>query len=669
MGLSSPGIGSNLDVSGIVSKLTAVDRQPIAALDVKAASYQAKISALSTVKSVLAQFQSAVGALASPSKFLQQKGAVGDATVASISATSNAVPGSYSLEVTQLAQSQKLNAAGQVSSTAAIGSGAATTLSFDFGTISGGTFAAGKYTGATFTSAGNGLKTVTIDASNNSLSGIRDVINQAGLGVTASIVNDGSTTPYRLSLTSTLPGAANSLKISVAGDAALSNLLANDPAGTQNFFETSTAQNALVKIDGISVSKPSNTITDAIAGVSINLLKTNAGTPTSLAISNDTSAAAAAVNSFVKAYNDANSTLSAATAFDKTNNKAAILNGESSIRNLQNTLRGVINNAVPGGTSTVTRLSQIGVSVQKDGTLAVDNTKLQAALTNNFSDVASVFSVVGKTSDALTSFVNSTSKTQAGAYNLTVSQLATKGSLTGYGIAGLTITAGVNDNLAVNVDGIAANVTLAAGTYASAATLATEVQSKINGSKAFINAAKAVAVSQTGGVLSITSPTFGSTSTVTVTGGTGAANLKLDGGSTSIVGLDVAGTINGVAATGIGQSLTAAIGNAAEGLTINVTGGILGARGKINFSKGYAYQLNELATTALASGSAIAARNEGLGASIKDITKLKAQLTLRADGHEAQYRKQFGALDTLIGKLNTTSSFLQQQLANLPKIT
>lgn len=666
MGLSSPGIGSNLDVNGIVSKLSAIDRQPIAALDVKTASYQAKISALATVKSVLASFQNAVGALATPSKFLLSKGSVTDAAVASATATSTAVPGTYGLEVTQLAQAQKLNAAGQVSISAAIGSGAATTLTFDFGTITGGTLAAGKYSGATFASAGGGSKTVTIDASNNSLSGIQNAINKAGVGVTASIVNDGSGTPYRLSLTSTKTGVASSLKISVAGDAALSSLLAHDPAATQNLSETVTAQNALAKIDGIAVSKASNTITDAVAGVTLNLTKTNVGTPTSFVISNDTTGAAAAVNSFVKAYNDATSTLSAATAYDKTTKSAAILNGESSVRNLQNTLRGVLNTAVTGGTSTITRLSQIGVAVQKDGTLAVDNSKLQAALTNNFSDVASVFSAVGKTSDSLSGFVNSTPKTQAGSYALTVSQLATKGSITGYGTAGLTITTGTNDTLAVNVDGISTTIMLGAGTYATPAALATEVQSKINGSQAFVDAAKTVTVAQNAGIFSITSPTFGSDSIVAVTGGTGAANLKLDTGATAVTGLNVAGTINGLAAIGVGQNLTGALKSPAEGLTISVTGGVLGTRGTINFSKGYAYQLNELATSALAAGSAIASRNDGLSASIKDLTKLKAQLTQRADANEKRYRTQFGSLDTLISKMNTTSSFLQQQLANIP---
>lgn len=666
MGLSSPGIGSNLDVNGIVSKLSAIDRQPIAALDIKTASYQAKISALATVKSVLASFQSAVGALATPGKFLLTKGAVTDATVASATTTSTAAPGTYGLEVTQLAQAQKLNAAGQVSTSAAIGSGAATTLTFDFGTITGGTLAAGRYTGATFASAGGGSKTVTIDSSNNSLAGIQDAINKAAVGVTASIINDGSGTPYRLSLTSTKTGMASSLKISIAGDAALSSLLSHDPGATQNLSETVTAQNALVKIDGIGVSKASNTITDAIAGVTLNLTKTNVGTPTSLVISNDTMGAVAAVNSFVKAYNEANSTLSAATAYDKTTRSAAILNGESSIRNLQNTLRGVLTTAVTGGTSTLTRLSQIGVAVQKDGTLAVDNSKLQAALTNNFSDVASVFSVVGKTSDSLTGFVNSTPKTQAGSYALTVSQLATKGSIMGYGAAGLTITGGTNDTLAVNVDGISTTVTLGAGTYATPAALATEVQSKINGSQAFVNAARTVTVAQNAGVFSITSPSFGNTSTVSISGGTGAANLKLDTGATAVVGLDVAGTINGVVATGVGQLLTAAVNSPAEGLTVSLAGGLLGARGQINFSKGYAYQLNELATTALAAGSAISSRNDGLSASIKDLTKLKAQLTQRADANEKRYLAQFSSLDTLISQMNTTSSFLQQQLANIP---
>src|SRR5690606_8305659 len=214
---------------------------------------------------------------------------IGDSSVATVGAANSAVPGSYSLEITQLAQAQKLVTAGQASASSAIGSG---TITFELGTISGGTFdaATGKYTDATFAADGAGSKTVTIGAANNTLAGIRDAINAAKIGVTASIVNDGSDTPYRLALSVTDTGAASSVRISVAGDAALSSLIAHDPAGSQNLAETVSARNATFEVDGVAITKPKNTVNDVIEGVTLELLSTNAGAPTAITVARDSGA-------------------------------------------------------------------------------------------------------------------------------------------------------------------------------------------------------------------------------------------------------------------------------------------------------------------------------------------------------------------------------------------
>src|SRR5512141_3143176 len=214
-----------LDVPTLVSQLMAVERQPIDKLNTQVSAYQAKISSFGTLSSLVSSFQTASQNL---STSLQKFAATpSDPSVLSATAGSTAVPGTYTLNVSQLAQSQNLIAAGQTSSTAAIGGGTATTVTFDFGTISGGTLTNGVYSGSTFTSNGSGTKSITIDSTNNTLAGIRDAINAAGMGVTATIVNDGSSTPYRLVLTSTSSGVSNSLKITTSGgDAAVDSLLA-----------------------------------------------------------------------------------------------------------------------------------------------------------------------------------------------------------------------------------------------------------------------------------------------------------------------------------------------------------------------------------------------------------------------------------------------------------
>lgn len=668
MAISSPGIGSNLDINGIVSSLMQVEAQPLTALNVREASYQAKLTAYGSIKGALSTFQSSVQALIDPNKFLAVKATSSDSTIATASASSKAVAGNYAVDITSIAQSQKLVAAGQASTTATIGTGASTTITIDFGTISGGTFTSynasagtgGTYSGATFTSNGNGAKTITISSSNNSLSGIRDAINAAGAGVTASIVNDGGTSPYRLVLSSATGGVANSLKISVSGDASISSLLAHNPAGTQNLQESVTAQNTKMTVNGIFVSKASTTLTDVIDGVTLTALKVGTST---VSVAQDTSAATSSVSAFVKAYNDLNTTLKNLSAYDPETKKAAVLQGDGAVRTIRSQVRGVLSDALSSDLTYKT-LSQVGVTFQKDGSLSLDSSKLQSALTSNSAAVAAVFASHGSASDSLASYVSSTDKTQSGSYALSVTQLATQGKLVGSAAAGLTITAGVNDALTVTVDGTSAAITLAAQTYTSAAALAAEVQSKINGATAFSGAGISVAVTNSAGVLTVSSNRYGSASNASISGN-GADNLS-GAGRTATNGLDAAGKIGGVTADGSGQNLTAAAGSNANGLKLLVSGGATGDRGTVKFSHGYAFQLDALIDDILSDTGTLTSSTEGLNRRIEDITSRREVLNRRLVEIEARYRKQFTTLDTLLSGMTQTSSYLQQQLANLP---
>jgi len=263
-----------VDVNSIVTQLMAVAHKPIDNLNTKSASYQTQLSVFGGVKSSLSSFESAVKNLTGTGSFQAFTVNSSDTSTLTASAGATAVPGNYAIEVSSLAQSQQLIAAGQASSTAAIGSGASTTLNFDFGTISydplnGGSLntTTGQYTGASFSSNGGGVKSVTIDSTNNTLTGIRDAVNNANIGVNATIVNDGGTTPYRLAFSSASSGISNSMSISVTGDAAIGSLLSNDPTGTQNLAQTMEAKNANLKVNGVAITKSSNTVTDAIQGV------------------------------------------------------------------------------------------------------------------------------------------------------------------------------------------------------------------------------------------------------------------------------------------------------------------------------------------------------------------------------------------------------------------
>ncbi len=650
-----------LDVQGLVSQLMTAEQIPITKLTAQQASYQAKLSAFGTIQGAMSSFQGSLATLKNASSFQTVSATPSDSTVMSATALTSAPPGSYSIDVTSLAQSQKLVATGQTSVSTPIGTGAATTLTFDFGTITG-TLTGGKYaSGTTFTSNGNGVKTVTIDSTNNSLQGMRDAINAANIGVTASIINDGSATPYRLVLSSSNLGITNSLKISATGDASVSGLLANDPAAAlgQNLSETVSASNATMQVNGILISKTSNSVSDVIPGVTLNLTKlTTIGAPVTLTVARDTTAITKSVNDFVTAFNSVNKTLSDLSAYNASTKTAAVLQGNATVRNLQAQLRGVLN--TPGAGS-LTSLTQIGVTFQRDGSLALDSTKLATVIQTNFTGIAGLFAATGSASDSLIIYNSTSSATKPGTYPLTVTQLPTQGNETGTAAPNLTITAGSNDTLNMNLNGINASITLTAKTYANAQALATEIQSKLNSVTALSSMGISVAGTVVGGKISVTSSSYGSLSSVVATSGNGLANIF--GAAISTTGVNVAGTIDGVAATGVGQTLTAGSGNA-QGLSVMINGGSLGSRGTVSYTQGYAYMLNQMATSVLASDGSLTASTNEINSSIKSLTDRTTVLQNRLVTIQARYTAQFTALNNMLANMNTTSTFLTQQLSN-----
>ncbi|MEW5968220.1 MAG: flagellar filament capping protein FliD [Pseudomonadota bacterium] len=374
------------DVATLVSQLMAVERRPIDRLNTLISDTQAKISSLGTLSGLVSTFQGA--SLTLKTSLEKLTAAASDATALSATALASAVPGAYAVNVTRLAQSQSLVAAGQTSTTAAIGNGSASTLSFDFGTISGGTLTNGVYSGASFSANGSGPQSVTIDGTNNTLEGIRDAINAAGMGVSATIVNDGSGTPYRLALTSTSSGVTNSMRISVSGgDGALASLLGYDPAGTQNLTQTQSAQNASLTVNGIAITSASNTVKDAIQGVTLTLKNTTA-TPASLTVARDTAAMTSAASGFVDAYNALASQLKSRSSYGADGKTGGVLAGDSGLRLMQEQLRTIFLTPATGGT--LSSLAQIGIAFQREGVLQLDSSKFNDAIANDFADVTNL---------------------------------------------------------------------------------------------------------------------------------------------------------------------------------------------------------------------------------------------------------------------------------------
>ncbi|MFZ4539268.1 flagellar filament capping protein FliD [Propionivibrio sp.] len=316
------------------------------------------------------------------SKFITQKATVADSTIASATAEPGAAASSYSLTVTNLAQAHRLVTPGYGTGSSAsttIGTGS---LKIEFGTIAGAAYAADAAR----------TKTITIDSSNNTLGGLRDAINASGADMTASIVVGSA--GAQLVLTGKQTGSSSVMQLSGLAE------FDYTPTGstTDTLLETAggqQAKDAVFTINGIAGSSKSNTVTGMIEGVTLNLTKETT-TPTTFTVSNDnTTKLTAALTSFVSAYNSAATTMSTLGAYNITTKVAGALQGNSTLRNAQSMVRNQLFNITGGGNSAYQRLSDIGVSVGKDGTLSLDTTKLNSAISADFSSVARMVSKAG----------------------------------------------------------------------------------------------------------------------------------------------------------------------------------------------------------------------------------------------------------------------------------
>ena len=534
---------------------------------------------------------------------------------------------------------------------------------------------AGSHSGADF--ALNGAiasKTITLDAGSQSLQGIRDAINKGDMGVTATIVSDGSANPYHLVLTSNKTGEATTMKISVggangeAGDPAIASLLGYDPAGVQNLTQTAGAQSTLLNMNGIEIKSDSNTVTGAIEGVSLDVTAVGSSTVT---VSQNTSAISTAVNDFVKAYNELNNTISGLTSYNAGTQTGGILQGDASVRSIQSQLRRQIGSVMEGTGSKLNSLSQVGISFQQDGSLKLDSSKLNKAISTNASDIGSLFAAMGSTTDGLVKFDKSSAATKPGTYGINVTELATRGSLSSSAALSGSTTIAPNTVWRVTLnqtdpvtESKTQEIKLTAGTYNNA-DLAAMLRSAVNGDATFAGAGDTVETSVEGGILSMSSSKYGSLSSISIANVSGSTVDSIFGSGQAKKGTDVVGTIGGVAAKGDGQKLIASDNSGAAGIQVSITGGATGERGNVTFSQGFAFQLTNLAASFTGKGSLLTSKTDGLNASIKSIADQRSRFETRLEGIEKRYRAQFVALDASLSSMQNTQNYLTQQLAAL----
>jgi flagellar hook-associated protein 2 len=672
--ISTAGIGSGIDIPGLVGSLIEAERVPSERrFDSQEADLQAKLSAYGSLKSALSSFQGSFSQLKFASTFNDVTTSSTDEDIVTASGSSIANPGNYALDITSLAQSHSLSSKGFNETTAPVGTGS---LTFEFGHFDADS-------NSFISNDDKTTRTISINSEDNSLQGIRDAVNKADIGVTASLVNDG--TGFKLLFTSAETGKENGLKISVndtsdgndTDNLGLSQLAFDpDPAATANshMSEDLEAKDAAFTLNGLSITSASNTVSSAVSGVTLTLKGTTTpGSPINITIAKNDSKITEAITGFTEKFNELVDTLKQLSSFDPSTEQAGPLLGDSVVRNVESQLRRIISSSSTGADGNISSLSTIGITTDRTGKLSLDSNKLQSSLTDNRDVLAQIFSAKGASTDSQVNFVTSSKNTQTGNYRVNLDVMASRGILEGTAAPALSdltnsplIIDGNNDSMSFLIDGTSSGqINLTQKSYSSGAELAAEIQAKINANNSLINAGSSVLVSFVDGKLQITSAAYSAKSSVEITAIEGATDLGLAIGK-GISGTDVKGSIGDQQAEGLGTILTGK-GNA-EGMILEFTGGFAGNRGTVLFNRGIADQLDNIISQFLETDNLIDSRTSGLNARIERINEQRTALDNKLETLEARLFKQYNAMDAIVAQLQSTGSFLEQQLAILPGV-
>ncbi|MBD3820854.1 MAG: flagellar filament capping protein FliD [Thiotrichales bacterium] len=657
-------LGANkFDVTTITKTLaTASVAAQRANLDSQNTKYTTLQSGFDTLKQALEGFSSQISTLTDFANFQQKTITSSDASVIDATVTGAPANATYQVEVQNLATAQTIATQTAYSSAAtAIGQG---TLSI----------------------TANGTTTnLTIDSTNDTLTGIRDAVNAAGIGVTASVINVG--TGYKLVFSSANTGVSNQFNISVTDSdgnntdtSGLSQLI------NANMNQTVAAQDATFVLNGLTINSASNNVSGIVDGVTLNLKGSAIGQTKTLQISSDTSKLDQSISDFVDLYNSLDNIFKTLGSYDKPPTDASgnpvqgdqtgALKGDPALREIKNQIKQAMVESIPGLSGAIQSFADIGITSNLDGTLSLDKTMLSNALATSPDAVGKLFAANATTTDNLVTYKGSTTDTVEGTYNLTVNVAAAQASITGGATGGGNITIdNTNNTLQVSVDGTSSStLTLAAGTY-TPNDLATAIAGAINNDSAIKAGGSSVSVQydSTTQAFTINTDKYGSASTLSLDSGTlltsGVTGLAV---TAQVAGQDVQGSLdqNGSYYTFVGKgqdvTINSVLAGSPKGLEFNVDGTQTGARGSITFNRGYADKLTKLFSELNDSSTGlIGTRLSNIQDKLDRVKDEQTKVDDRYNKILARYQAQFGALQALLNQMDNTRQSLSSSLAGL----
>jgi len=624
---SVSGLASGIDSASIIDALVKADRASTAVLETRQATFQARLDSVRALNTKLLSHQLDLAALNRPILFAGRSAASSNTSVLGATATTAAATGTYQFEVVSVAKASQVATAAQPSASAQIGTG---TIDLRLG--SGGT------------------TTLNIDASSSSLTAIAQAINAKGLGINASVVNDSN--GARLLLASKNTGTANA--ITVSGTGALSGL----------FSSVSTVQaadDARLRIGSgggaITLTQSDNVFKDVVQGVSLTAAATGTSTIT---VGTNTAGVTDAVKAFIASYNDLVKFMADNASYNPTSNKSGVLFSESGIRSGFNAITQSLLQSVPGRPSSTATLSSVGIAIDRStGNLSLDESILNDKLATDPDAVGKLFTNSGASSDPGVQYALMGDKTDTrNPFTINITTAADQARVAGAAdLDASTTIDSSNHDLLVTVNGRDYQITLADGVY-TGQQLADHVQASLN--QVITTNADKVQASFDGTRLSFTGATYGLSASLQVSG---SANGVLRLATNKSFGKDVEGTINGVPATGAGQTLSGAAGTAAEGLRLSVTATAPVSGVSLTVSKGLAQSASERVKSMTDSSiGLLVQKQDSLQKSIDTIAKSVTDADARLATRRARYQAQFLAMEKSINSSNSLSSYITSQV-------
>ena len=680
----SLGIGSGIDTNNLITQLTDIERAaPQNRIDSTRETTETKISDFGLLSSALSVLQESAQVLVEPEGLFSKTASFTESTaLVPASLDTNVQAGIYNFTVEDIAQSQALAFTEFSSVDDAVGEG---TITFNFGTWTrDGSDVPTGFTQDTEQDA----VTITIDSSNNTLEGLRDAINDADFGVQANIVNTGS--GFKLSLLAA-SGAGNEIEMVVAEaggtpsntDAAdLSRFAFN--TGVTDFadVETQKGNDAQLTLNGLTVFRSSNTVTDLVEGLTLDVLQAAPGETVTVTVEEDKTFAEQNIRDFIGAYNEflnaVDPLFNVSTQVNDEGEEESVVGSlatDSLAKSVLSRIRSTIASAIPGlGNSNFTSLTNVGIRTELDGSLSISEEEFTEAFAERFEDVQKLFAPQTESSSSDISVNSFKDSTTAGSYDIAISTPPAQGYLTGSAIDNGAVTfpnfdtSGKTYTFEIAVNGTdSSTITLPTATYADENALAAAIQSAVNADSelAANNAKITVSYDSDNNNFVLSSTQYGTSSNVNITAASDdAANDLGLAVSNGTAGIAVAGTVNGVAGFGSANVLLPALGEPGEGLALII--GENASSATVNFSRGFAGELDSLIDIFLESDGVIAAREESLTSTLDSLDEDQEALDRRMSAFEARLLNQFISMERILSGLDSSGSFLENLIDTLP---